>query len=188
MSYPEGFTEVALDASRHRDVLTLDAWAFPNAHSVADLLGWKSPLTWDRAHGVEADGRTGLVAMYASYPFQHFPVPGGTTPVAGLTWVGVHPQYRRRGLLRAMLSGHFEQCRARGEAISALTASEPAIYGRFGYGLASDVLRLTIPRGAGLRRLRAARTSASTSRSTTNPGTARSWRIWMSAPAPVPVE
>lgn len=151
MSYPEGFTEVALDASRHPDVLTIDAWAFPSPHSVPDLLSRKSPLTWERAHGVEAAGRTGLVGVHASYPFQHFPVPGATTPVAGLTWVGVHPQYRRRGLLRSMLSSHFEHCLDRGEAISALTASEPAIYGRFGYGLASDVLRLTIPRDAGLR-------------------------------------
>jgi GNAT superfamily N-acetyltransferase len=70
-----------------------------------------------------------------------------TVPVAGLTWVGVHPDHRRRGVLTAMLRDHFEQCRATGWAVSALHASEPAIYGRHGYGLASHELTVTIGRG-----------------------------------------
>jgi predicted acetyltransferase len=38
-----------------------------------------------------------------------------------------------------------------GEAVSGLHASEAAIYGRFGYGLATSGLRLTLPRRATLR-------------------------------------
>jgi predicted acetyltransferase len=38
-----------------------------------------------------------------------------------------------------------------GEAVSGLHASEPAIYGRFGYGLATSGHRLRIPRGAPMR-------------------------------------
>ncbi|MEK8225120.1 GNAT family N-acetyltransferase [Oerskovia sp. M15] len=92
-----------------------------------------------------------LAAIYASYPFSAFPVPGGTLPVSGLTWVGVHPQHRRRGILSAMIDVHFEQAEAAGEPVSALFAAEAAIYGRFGYGQAAQDLRLTIPRGAALR-------------------------------------
>jgi predicted acetyltransferase len=110
-----------------------------------------SPLTWERTVGVEADGQDGLVGLHASYPFSEFPVPGGELPTAGLTWVGVHPQHRRRGLLTAMIDLHLERCRERGEPLSALFAAEAAIYGRYGYGKAADDLRLTVPRGAALR-------------------------------------
>jgi GNAT superfamily N-acetyltransferase len=58
-------------------------------------------------------------------------------PVAGLTWVGVHPDHRRKGLLTAMLRHHFQETHDAGVHLSALHASEPSIYGRHGYGLAS---------------------------------------------------
>ena len=92
-----------------------------------------------------------MPSLHASYPFSTFPVPGARTPVSGLTWVSVHPGHRRRGLLRTMIDDHFRRSLARGEAVSALFAAEPGIYGRFGYGLAAQDLRLKIPRGAGLR-------------------------------------
>lgn len=73
---------------------------------------------------------------------------GRVVPVAGLTWVGVHPDHRRRGLLTAMLRHHFEQTRREGLHLSALHASEPGIYGRHGYGLASLELTIEVGRGA----------------------------------------
>ena len=79
------------------------------------------------------------------------PVPGARLPVAGLTWVGVHPQHRRRGILTSMVQHHLTECRTRGEAVSALFAAEMPIYGRFGYGLAARGTRMTLPRGAALR-------------------------------------
>lgn len=147
---PAGYRAVDLPQSRHADVIALDTWAFPAGVGDDVLQGLPSPLSWDRARGVEADDGE-LVAMHASYPFSQFPVPGGRTAVAGLTWVGVHPAHRRRGLLRAMIHDHVERSLARGEAVSALYAAEPAIYGRFGYGLAAYDVRLTVPRGAALR-------------------------------------
>ncbi len=72
-------------------------------------------------------------------------------PCAGLTWVGVHPDHRRQGVLTAMLRHHFEQVRDEpGTHVSALHASEPAIYGRHGYGLASVGHTITLGRGAKL--------------------------------------
>ncbi|GGB98362.1 GNAT family N-acetyltransferase [Cellulomonas carbonis] len=147
---PAGYRLVDLSPDRLHDVLTLDTWAFPQGTSVATLADLPSPLTWSRARGVEADDGE-LVAMHASYPFGSFPVPGARVPVAGLTWVGVHPGHRRRGLLRAMIDDHVARSLGRGEPVSALFAAEPAIYGRFGYGRAADDLRLTVPRGAALR-------------------------------------
>jgi len=70
---------------------------------------------------------------------------------AGLTWVGVHPDHRRTGVLTAMLRHHFEQVHEEvGTHVSALHASEPAIYGRHGYGLASLELQVSLGRGTTL--------------------------------------
>jgi len=80
-------------------------------------------------------------------------VEGGVrrVPCAGLTWVGVHPDHRRRGVLTAMMRHHFEQVRGEpGTHLSALHASEPAIYGRHGYGLASLEQTITLDRGTTL--------------------------------------
>lgn len=149
---PQGFEIVALDAGRLQDVLELDLWAFPSAETVEDWLPWTSPLSWERTSAlVETGHPERLAAIHSSYPFGACPVPGGRLPVAGLTWVGVHPQFRRRGLLTAMIGQHFEDCRDRAEPVSLLSASEPAIYGRFGYGLASRCLTMTLRRGAALR-------------------------------------
>lgn len=162
---PDGYAFTDLGPDDLHDVLELDTWAFPSPVDVDDLLELPSPLAWDRTVGVvreteDADAepldgalpvRRELVAMHASYPFARFPVPGATTPVAGLTWVGVHPGHRRRGLLTAMIDRHLARCRERGEAVSALFAAEAPIYGRFGYGKAADDLRVAVPRGAALR-------------------------------------
>jgi GNAT superfamily N-acetyltransferase len=72
-------------------------------------------------------------------------------PCAGLTFVGVHPDHRRQGVLTAMMRHHFEQVHEqKGTHVSALHASEPAIYGRHGYGLASLELEVSLDRGTTL--------------------------------------
>ncbi len=100
--------------------------------------------------GSEVDPAT-YPGIYGVRPMQ-LSVPDGAgdgraVPVAGLTWVGVHPDHRRRGLLTAMMRHHFEQTRREGVHLSALHASEPGIYGRHGYGLASLELEVQLGRG-----------------------------------------
>ena len=53
---------------------------------------------------------------------------------AAVTVVTVHPPYRRRGLLSAMMRHQLERVAERGEPVAVLWASESLIYGRFGYG------------------------------------------------------
>lgn len=151
IALPAGYRWRTLTSADRRLATELDTWAFPSGISHEDLNSTASPLTWERVIGIEADGFDGLAALHASYPFEHFPVPGAELPTAGLTWVGVHPQHRRRGLLTAMIDLHLARSAERGEPLSALFAAEAAIYGRFGYGHAADDLRLDIPRGAALR-------------------------------------
>ncbi|WP_336054579.1 GNAT family N-acetyltransferase [Streptomyces sp. CA2R101] len=72
-------------------------------------------------------------------------VPGGAeVPVAGVTAVSVRATHRRRGLLRSMMRHQLADVRERGEPLAVLTASEPAIYGRFGYGPAALDMQLTV--------------------------------------------
>jgi predicted acetyltransferase len=106
-------------------------------------------LDWDRAVALEDDGGR-FAGVHASFPFT-MPVPGASVRTSGLTWVGVRPDHRRRGLLQAMIATHFERSLSRGEPVSALFAAEAGIYGRFGYGSAADDLRLTLDRGTALR-------------------------------------
>jgi predicted acetyltransferase len=76
------------------------------------------------------------VGTTTSYPFR-LTVPGGELAAGGVTWVGVLPSHRRRGLLREMMKRQLEDLRDRGEPLAMLYASEPVIYGRFGYGVAA---------------------------------------------------
>jgi predicted acetyltransferase len=143
---------VLLGPDRLRDIIDVDSWAFPSPSTLDDQVEWPSPLPWDRTYGIEDDTQPGrLAAFHTSYAFANTPVPGARLPVAGLTWVCVHPQLRRQGLLRTMMDAHFAHCLERGESVSMLYAAEPIIYGRFGYGLAARQITMTIPRGAALR-------------------------------------
>jgi predicted acetyltransferase len=64
-------------------------------------------------------------------------VPGGELRAAGVTLVGVLPTHRRRGILTRMMRAELDAIAARGEPLAILWASEEAIYGRFGYGMAT---------------------------------------------------
>jgi predicted acetyltransferase len=93
------------------------------------------------------DGDT-MVGTTAAYTFQ-LTVPGAIAAAAGVTFVGVLPTHRRRGILSAMMRQQVADIAERGEAIAALYASEAPIYGRYGYGPASSQLKHTIMRGEG---------------------------------------
>ncbi|MBM9838818.1 enhanced intracellular survival protein Eis [Rhodococcus hoagii] len=74
-------------------------------------------------------------------------VPGGhRAATRGVSWVSVAPTHRRRGVLRAMFTHLHREIAATGVPLSALTASEGGIYGRFGYGPATVVSDVTLDR------------------------------------------
>ena len=76
-------------------------------------------------------------------------LPGASAPAAGVSWVGVLPSHRRRGIVRRIMHQQLADIRDRGEALAVLWASESAIYGRYGYGRASWHDTFTIRRGEG---------------------------------------
>jgi predicted acetyltransferase len=79
-------------------------------------------------------------------------VPGGPRPVAGVTWIGVSPTHRRRGILTSLKRRMLDDLHAAGEPVAALWASEGAIYQRFGYGPAAWNTTLSIPSHAAFTR------------------------------------
>lgn len=85
-------------------------------------------------------GTTSVVSLQMS-------VPGGAeVSVAGVTTVGVQPTHRRRGILRSLMRRQLDDSRAQGYPVAALWASEPAIYQRFGYGMATRQVICRVPR------------------------------------------
>lgn len=76
-----------------------------------------------------------------AYPLR-LTIPGGEVAAAGVTWVGVKPSHRRRGILTGFMQRLLTDARERDEAVAILWASEAAIYGRFGYGVATHNVSL----------------------------------------------
>lgn len=156
MSIADGYATLELTRDRWDDIVDIDEWAFLDPWLPEQREANHDAFMWGRGSGIMvADAERGtpgeLVAVRCSYPFRMM-VPGGErVPASGLSWVGVHPGHRRRGLLTTMIHEHFEHALERGEYISALTASEPKIYQRFGYGLGTWQLRATFVRGTQLR-------------------------------------
>jgi predicted acetyltransferase len=81
------------------------------------------------------------IATAAAFAFD-MTIPGGQLPTGGVTWVGVLPSHRRRGVLTELMRRQLHDLHERGEPLAALWASESAIYGRFGYGIAAPTFAL----------------------------------------------
>ncbi|MEU6731630.1 GNAT family N-acetyltransferase [Streptomyces physcomitrii] len=121
---------------------------------------WKGLIEYERS--LAAWDEKEIVGSAGAFSFR-MTVPGGArVPTAGVTMVSVAATHRRRGVLRSMMRRQLDDIRALGEPLAALVASEPDIYGRFGYGSAGRALaaeidtarvRLRMPPGADEPRL-----------------------------------
>jgi ribosomal protein S18 acetylase RimI-like enzyme len=143
MTLPPGYRRIDLTSERSADFFAVDAWAFALPDAEVSAANVAETVDWSRSRGIESvgsdesdkaePGQGELAAVHSAYPYE-MRVPGGTVPTSGLTWVGVHPAHRRRGLLSSMIDDHFSRSRERGEVVSTLFAAETTIYQRFGYG------------------------------------------------------
>ena len=102
---------------------------------------WRALIEPERTLAIRDGGR--IVATTGVYS-RRLTVPGGELPFAAVALVGVLPSHRRRGLMTALLRRQLADVHAAGEPLAALWASETAIYGRFGYGLATLVGHLDV--------------------------------------------
>lgn len=98
--------------------------AAPGAMPVGTVSSWAARLTLPGPAGAEAP--LPEIAMWA---------------ISAVTVAATH---RRRGIARAMLEGELRAAAAAGVAIAGLTVTESTIYGRYGFGMAVPVERLTV--------------------------------------------
>ncbi|MFL6140011.1 MAG: GNAT family N-acetyltransferase [Frankiaceae bacterium] len=130
------------------DVRTLDP---------ADLVGWcavlnhafflphdpaasaevrRGGLDFDRTLAGYADGQ--VVSTFRSFPTPLTLPGGGVLTADAITAVTVSATHRRQGLLTEMMTTDLRAARDRGEPVAILIASEWSIYGRFGFGAATE--------------------------------------------------
>ncbi len=120
-----------------RDALNAISHYFGHENDLEEAARFAQVLDLERMH-VAVDGER-IIGGAGAFSFR-VSVPGGAdVPAAGVTVVGVLPTHRRRGVLTAMMRAQLADCRARGDLVAYLWASESTIYGRFGYGLASQI-------------------------------------------------
>lgn len=75
-------------------------------------------------------------------------VPGGASLSAdAVTNVATTPSHRRRGALSSMMTASLEAAAERGDPISILIAARWPIYGRYGYGPATELAQYSIDTG-----------------------------------------
>jgi predicted acetyltransferase len=128
-------------------VLDISRVTFGEEYVDEDLGPFRVAFPMERAFGAFDRGR--LVGCTAALSMQ-LTLPGHTSiPMGGLTWVGVLPTHRRRGILTGLLRAQSADMVEHGEAVSGLVASEGNIYGRFGYGPAVSAVSFSVERAHG---------------------------------------
>ncbi|MET4921297.1 GNAT family N-acetyltransferase [Streptomyces sp. PSRA5] len=103
---------------------------------------WRSVTEYERSVGVW-DGDE-CVGTAGAYTFGLTVPGGGVVSAAGVTMVSVAATHRRRGILTSMMRRQLDDVRSWGQSVALLTASEPEIYGRFGYGVGARQLSAEI--------------------------------------------
>ncbi len=74
-------------------------------------------------------------------------MPGGRLlPAAAVSWIAVLPTHRRRGILTAIKRTQLDDAAERGEPLAMLYASEAGIYRRFGYGVSTSSMSVSVER------------------------------------------
>jgi predicted acetyltransferase len=127
------------DADELRAAMTAGTIAFGDELKDDDYERHSATMPLDRFLTAYDDGRP--VGTTGAYPFR-LTIPGGELAAAGVTWVAVLPSHRRRGVLTQMMRTQLDDLHERGEPLAILWASEAAIYGRFGYGVAAPELNI----------------------------------------------
>jgi predicted acetyltransferase len=101
-----------------------------NEDSESDM-GIKPEWTYCAFDGLKIAATSGV------FPFKaHFN--GQVLDNAAVTIVTTEPEYRRRGLVRKMMTDTLHRAHDAGQPIASLWASMGALYQRYGYGLASS--------------------------------------------------
>ena len=124
-------------------VIDLSATVFGEGPTAPDFRRQELKMLYevDRTFVVD-DGDT-IAGTGAHFTFD-LALPGAMLPMGAVTEVGVLPTHRRRGVLTAIMTALLDQAVERDEPLAGLTASEGAIYRRYGFGVAARRKTLVI--------------------------------------------
>lgn len=122
----DGLTEFARAANRHFHESEEPDDIEPYVQAFAT--GYRA---WWVRHGDRVVANLGVLESDLSLPG------GARLPTAAVTAVGVSQVMRRRGLLSELMTASLDEAVAHGEPLVALFATEAAIYGRYGFGIAA---------------------------------------------------
>ena len=147
---PRSFWVVTAATARLIDPDELAAWfAVPRTA----MLG--APVTPEQVESVRQflhvercmaayDGTGGRpVGSAGSFPAE-LTVPGGKVSTGAVTAVGVLPTHRRQGHLTRLMQAQLADIVERGEPVAVLVAAEYPIYGRYGYGPATEACGIRV--------------------------------------------
>ena len=125
-----------LESDEVREWLTTMVGVFGEDAKDEDLDLFAPRVEVERSHVAVEDGH--MVGTAGIWTYETA-VPGGSfVTQAGVTGVTVLPTHRRRMILTRLMERQLDHVAERGEPFATLWASESAIYGRFGYGLAIE--------------------------------------------------
>ncbi|GAA4966425.1 GNAT family N-acetyltransferase [Kineococcus glutinatus] len=131
------------------DVDELTRWALVPATgfmeprpSAEDVAKRQRRVRGHRLLGGVVGGR--LVGSLRSFDTE-LTLPGArVVPANAVSSVAVLPTHRRRGVLTSMMRTDLARARERGQALAVLIASEAPIYGRYGFGAATEEATWTL--------------------------------------------
>ncbi|HEY1617491.1 MAG TPA: GNAT family N-acetyltransferase [Streptosporangiaceae bacterium] len=142
-----GFVIRAIEPAEFPAFVAIGVDAFHSAQAVETYVEHER-TTFEFDRSVAAFDGDRMVGSACTFSFG-LSVPGGSVAAGGISMIAVHQRYRRRGLLTSMMGNLLADSVQRGEPAAALFAAEPEIYGRYGFGCASEDVRVTIPRSEG---------------------------------------
>lgn len=119
-----------------------------HSNRVSDTTWARVGESWPAAHKFGVFERGAPIGITSSFD-TGIAVPGGRVlPLAAVDGVGVRADRTRRGVLSALMAAQLAEFAERGIPLAALHASEPTIYGRFGYGSAALAKTVRVARPA----------------------------------------
>lgn len=132
MTKPEGFEFRSANGNEMAQFQLLGSYVFAQPPGEDELPQLLAP-EWTHC----AFKNQKLAAISGTYPFV-VRLNGKTAQLQGVTMVGTEPEFRRRGLVRQLITDLLHRGKGAGDVASILLASKGAIYQRFGYGQASS--------------------------------------------------
>jgi len=77
-----------------------------------------------------------MVSMFSTIPLT-MRAAGTAVPMGGISAIGTLPEFRRRGLVRQIMTKAFSDMRERGQSVASLWASQAAIYQRYQFAVST---------------------------------------------------